>query len=169
MFDLSAPGLARAPAAKGCGSGVGVHLCLGGQNTRRWEFRTTHTRVIITIIIIISATLGARVPRQRGREGGAAAPRWRRHRPGPAPPGRPSPRPGSSRGRSDGVGVSDRSLHPQQRPGGAGRRVQSHAGLRGRLPAPGCNGRVTPGTGGSGRAGGAGGGRSGPPLPAGTG
>ncbi|XP_077037180.1 ribulose-phosphate 3-epimerase isoform X1 [Agelaius phoeniceus] len=83
---------------------------------------------------------------QRPQDGGGAAPAL-------PPAGRPALRPGSSRGRSDGVGVSDRSLHPQQRPGGAGRRVQPHAGLRGRLPAPGCNGRVTPGTGGSGRAG----------------
>lgn len=64
----------------------------GGQNTPGWELKITYTRVITTIAIVISAGLGPRVrlvPRQRGREGGAAAPRWRGHRPGP-PPGRPA-------------------------------------------------------------------------------
>ncbi|KAM6080278.1 ribulose-phosphate 3-epimerase isoform 3-T3 [Theristicus caerulescens] len=40
-------------------------------------------------------------------------------------------------GGSHGVGVPDRAVRPQQRPGGAGRRVQPHAGLRRRLPPPG--------------------------------
>ncbi|EDL00238.1 ribulose-5-phosphate-3-epimerase, isoform CRA_d, partial [Mus musculus] len=36
----------------------------------------------------------------------------------------------------------DRPVHPQQRPGQPGGRVPAHAGLGGRLPAPGCNGRA---------------------------
>lgn len=57
--------------------------------------------------------------------------------------------------RHHGVGLQDRPVHPQQRPGQPGGRVPAHAGLGGRLPAPGCNGRVTPrGSGRAGRAGG---------------
>lgn len=56
--------------------------------------------------------------------------------------------------RHHGVGLQDRSVHPKQRPGQPGGRVPAHAGLGGRLPAPGCNGRVTPrGSGRAGRAG----------------
>lgn len=56
--------------------------------------------------------------------------------------------------RHHGVGLQDRPVHPQQRPGQPGGRVPAHAGLGGRLPAPGCNGRVTPrGSGRAGRAG----------------
>ncbi|XP_071290465.1 ribulose-phosphate 3-epimerase isoform X2 [Agelaius tricolor] len=112
----------------------------GGQNAPGWELKITYTRVITTIVIVISPLWGrgcgsCRVSaavraEQRPQDGGGTAPAL-------PPAGRPALRPGSSRGRSDGVGVSDRSLHPQQRPGGAGRRVQPHAGLRGRLPAPG--------------------------------
>lgn len=54
-------------------------------------------------------------------------------------PGLPAPR-----RQHHGVRLQDWPVHPQQRPGQLRGRVPPDAGLRGRLPAPGCNGRVTP-------------------------
>lgn len=98
-------------AGTGCGSGSARReartVLWGGQNTLRWKLKIAYRRVITIIIIIMSASLGLTepfMPRQRGRSRGPKM--------AGAPP-RPSLRPGRSRGGSDGVGVSDRSLHPQ--------------------------------------------------------